>query len=412
MNQFNDFSIQDEFLDDQFGDDVLEFPDLGEQSNIGPIDMEVDQDVQSNLSSSHYSSGSGDFAKSIADCKSIGAQIFKNMAENKSSGFFNQKYCCIKNLGDDIDFGVTELPRLSSPVKDKSDQCLNSIAKSFNLQYQNLNSQRSCMSNKGDSRDSSLVKNTSFENAWNYCPSDLPMESMDHSDTIEKQITNSETHSIASKPMTAVGNTLLKLKLKLPEPKWNFGSTTNTGTEKVNKLKNTKIAIEDDLSYTASCMKQINGGLMNQVQQAFKTNKVMIGMNTFCDREIRNDTTSTHHDDKSTDEEFMIGRLTKTERAAKVKKYLEKKRRRKWNKQVNYESRKKVADTRPRYKGRFLSSGQAVELANELEQAQKNKIEKAKVFIVEIFDRKTKKLIKKIYPTEESLQKHSTRNLI
>jgi hypothetical protein len=51
----------------------------------------------------------------------------------------------------------------------------------------------------------------------------------------------------------------------------------------------------------------------------------------------------------------MVGPLTKKERAEKIKIYLIKKERRKWQRRINYHSRKRVADTRPRFKGRFVS---------------------------------------------------------
>lgn len=41
-------------------------------------------------------------------------------------------------------------------------------------------------------------------------------------------------------------------------------------------------------------------------------------------------------------------------RRAKVERYLEKKRRRKWSRATSYTSRQRVANTRPRHKGRFL----------------------------------------------------------
>ena len=143
MNQFNDFSIQDEFLDESFNDGDGMFSGFGEPSPLNITPMEVDQDMHSEDSGSNFSSSRGDFSKPLAACNSIGAQMYKNIAENRPMNLFNNKYCCLKNLGDDIDFGVTEFPHLSTAVKDQSELCLNSIAKSFNLQYKNMHSQRS-----------------------------------------------------------------------------------------------------------------------------------------------------------------------------------------------------------------------------------------------------------------------------
>lgn len=54
-----------------------------------------------------------------------------------------------------------------------------------------------------------------------------------------------------------------------------------------------------------------------------------------------------------------IGTLTLEERRLKIEKYLEKRKRRSWNKRVNYDCRKKVADNRLRIKGRFVTKDQA-----------------------------------------------------
>ena len=50
-----------------------------------------------------------------------------------------------------------------------------------------------------------------------------------------------------------------------------------------------------------------------------------------------------------------MGPLTKDERKAKLLKYLEKKKKRVFEYKVMYESRKRVADKRPRFKGRFIA---------------------------------------------------------
>ena len=50
-----------------------------------------------------------------------------------------------------------------------------------------------------------------------------------------------------------------------------------------------------------------------------------------------------------------IGTLTIQERKIKVEKYLEKRKQKSWDRKVNYQSRKKVAEKRPRDKGRFVT---------------------------------------------------------
>jgi CCT motif len=50
-----------------------------------------------------------------------------------------------------------------------------------------------------------------------------------------------------------------------------------------------------------------------------------------------------------------IGTLSVQERTKKIQKYLEKKKKRTWKKRIHYDCRKKVADSRLRIKGRFVT---------------------------------------------------------
>ena len=117
---------------------------------------------------------------------------------------------------------------------------------------------------------------------------------------------------------------------------------------------------------------------------------------------------STHY---SKDSE-MVGRLTRKQREAKVKRFLEKRKRRQFNKKVCYESRKKVADTRPRYKGRFVSFEQMGELADEYKKDLQKRLEKDRVFVTEIFNKKTKELRKVIFPNQETMAKYNAKNVV
>jgi hypothetical protein len=54
-----------------------------------------------------------------------------------------------------------------------------------------------------------------------------------------------------------------------------------------------------------------------------------------------------------------VVKITKKERRIKVKRYLEKKKRRNWNKQILYRLRRDVAQKRPRIRGRFVTKEQA-----------------------------------------------------
>jgi hypothetical protein len=57
-----------------------------------------------------------------------------------------------------------------------------------------------------------------------------------------------------------------------------------------------------------------------------------------------------------------VGTLTAEERRAKVEKFLEKRKNRSYKKKISYLCRKKVADTRIRVKGRFVSKIEAEEI--------------------------------------------------
>jgi hypothetical protein len=63
--------------------------------------------------------------------------------------------------------------------------------------------------------------------------------------------------------------------------------------------------------------------------------------------------------------ETKIGTLTIKQRKELLARYLEKKKRRKWKKNISYDCRKKVAENRLRYKGRFVTKEQAEVLIRE-----------------------------------------------
>ena len=58
---------------------------------------------------------------------------------------------------------------------------------------------------------------------------------------------------------------------------------------------------------------------------------------------------------KSIPNSTKIGTITVEERRIKVLKFLEKRKRRVYTKKISYLCRKRVADTRERFKGRFVS---------------------------------------------------------
>mmetsp|Transcript_10077 Transcript_10077/g.10896 ORF Transcript_10077/g.10896 Transcript_10077/m.10896 type:complete len:788 (+) Transcript_10077:241-2604(+) len=62
-----------------------------------------------------------------------------------------------------------------------------------------------------------------------------------------------------------------------------------------------------------------------------------------------------HHHHSHAMHEKRVGIYTIEERRMKIEKFREKKRQRIWRKQIKYDCRKRLADTRPRVKGRFVS---------------------------------------------------------
>jgi len=60
-----------------------------------------------------------------------------------------------------------------------------------------------------------------------------------------------------------------------------------------------------------------------------------------------------------------IGTLTVAERKIKIEKYLEKRKKRSWSRRINYDCRKRVADSRLRIKGRFVTRDQAFVLLTD-----------------------------------------------
>ncbi|CAI2383956.1 unnamed protein product [Moneuplotes crassus] len=112
---------------------------------------------------------------------------------------------------------------------------------------------------------------------------------------------------------------------------------------------------------------------------------------------------SAHGLNKLSRTDRLVGLLSIEERSVKVNRYLEKKRRRKWNKKINYHSRKKVADTRPRFKGRFVSVDQADEYNKRLREELQEKLRKERMFVTQKIDKTSGAILKTVYPNIEAL---------
>jgi len=64
----------------------------------------------------------------------------------------------------------------------------------------------------------------------------------------------------------------------------------------------------------------------------------------------------------------------------------------------------KVADTRPRFKGRFVSVDQADEFNKRLHKELQERMRKERVFVIQKLDRQTGQVRKTVYPTYEIFQ--------
>lgn len=65
--------------------------------------------------------------------------------------------------------------------------------------------------------------------------------------------------------------------------------------------------------------------------------------------------------------ERRIGIYTLEERRARINKFLAKRKRRIWKKRIKYDCRKKLADSRPRIKGRFVRRDEGDEDSDDIE---------------------------------------------
>lgn len=66
----------------------------------------------------------------------------------------------------------------------------------------------------------------------------------------------------------------------------------------------------------------------------------------------------------------------------------------------------KVADTRPRFKGRFVSVDQEDMFKKKLKQELQEKLRKERMFITQKIDKATGIILKTVYPNREAYQHH------
>lgn len=434
MNEFWDFSIQDEYED---------YPEIFRNMDH---EMEPQLDINTELQDFHLediptkplmkmspnvSPARNAFERPNYTSNGIGSQIFK-WDTLRSRRLYNAMFTkpSLATTETNFNFNFSNLVKAPSIERDQDDDFLQAFRQDCDLKYSALNSKRSYLSQKGDSRQNSFVKIPALETLMRYHQDDFG-DSIEPWELSDKNVKMSESKCASTKlPISESQKSEIEpqtekpddLKIKIPKCSYlenlkniSFKYTPKpVSGEKKNEnqverrssdepsSKSTVSGCEykissgaeiNDFNFTASYVKELH-------KDVVKAHKNAASLKTLSQNETN-----------STEDNYMVGPLTKKEREQKVKKYLEKKKRRQWMKKVNYQSRKKVADTRPRYKGRFVSFEQAEELVDEFKKDLKQKLIKDRVFITEIFSRKTRALRKIIYPSEEVMQRYSSKDL-
>ena len=143
MNQFNDFSIQDEYMEDPYDLDKSMEEQLECIPEVNELLQDRDQEGLNSSFRSNNSSARGEFKFGLSGSNNLGASIFRNINENGLFGLHKNSYCKLSLLEDDIDIEATQFARLTPCLKEKNMQCLNGIAQKMNSQTKPAYSERS-----------------------------------------------------------------------------------------------------------------------------------------------------------------------------------------------------------------------------------------------------------------------------
>lgn len=124
-------------------------------------------------------------------------------------------------------------------------------------------------------------------------------------------------------------------------------------TENSSNVSNTKI---EDITLSRSQSLPAFTGLPIKKADGSQVNLSQYGIPSDIEEYINNSGVLSHIPFHSS---RKIGTLTVEERRIKIEKYLQKRKKRTWSKKISYDCRKRVADSRLRIKGRFVTKEQA-----------------------------------------------------
>lgn len=362
----------------------------------------------------------------------LGGQIFRKMA----------------GITDKFNFNYANFSKLHSPRLDET-SFMNPIKNCYDLGYMGLNHQKTYFANNPDSRQGSFSNLPKMSKLPGHEEEAL-RESIEQMRSSDENVKSTESKSNSTQLFSQSTMKLVNSSsLSFISDAYKINGECKLLNEQLSGFKRLKIPRLTDFQLYPSFTSKFSQNWVKTENQE-KSDAVLkheikepeqnltagykykctsgaeindFSFNVTCVQKVsvKDDTmevtqslpnTDSINDFNSAEDGTFVGHLSKKQRDLKVKKYIEKKKKRKWDKKVNYESRKKVADTRPRYKGRFVSFEQAGELLDEYKKELEKRLSRERVFITQIFSRKTKELRKTIFPTQESFNKYTSNNLI
>jgi hypothetical protein len=123
------------------------------------------------------------------------------------------------------------------------------------------------------------------------------------------------------------------------------------------------LPIDENLRKRSNSFVDISMGCFDSMEPAYKKQNIRVDPGAVASVQLESGSGATtvmpvYHQGTGGDCDsgsVKIGAYTREERQILIEKFRAKKKRRVWRKQIKYDCRKRLADTRPRVKGRFVS---------------------------------------------------------